>query len=295
MLCALFQLIFIDPYSSCFFFNILLLCVDDKNEEASKVKSKIADKAIEDITKKASNLQIAPTSSDDKSNDVMNTEEQPDTLTATEPKAAASATPVPVLPVQQQNAKPNEASPSKTSTLHTNADEPKDQELHQQGHPPLQHQSMSASAVFQTNADIPQPLPPGGPRSAPPIPAHKHTTMGKQFSSPLSGIPNIPSSVPEITTNDATEKPTVFSQFSETSLKDAYQSQISYVDLPQYVNSEKKVSVEEHEIMQRQQLRFKKIEEREKSKPPQALETYKDPYTYKSGERTQAKQRRSQG
>jgi len=264
------------------------------------VKSKIADEAIEDITKKASNLQIAPISSDDKSSDdksidVMNTEEQPATLTATEPKAAASATPVPVLPAQPQNAKPNEVSPSKTSTLHTNADEPMDQELHHQGHPPLQHQSMSASAVLHTNADIPQPLPPGGPRSAPPIPTHKHTTMGKQFSSPLSGIPNIPSSVPEIATSDATEKPTVFSQFSETSLKGAYQSQISYVDLPQYVNSEKKVSVEEHEIMQRQQLRFKEIEEREKSKPPQALETYKDPYTYKSGERMQAKQRRSQG
>ena len=250
----------------------------------------MADEAIEDVTKKTSNMQIAPTSGDDKSNDdkssdVMSSEEQPATLTAGE----AKATPAPGPPTQSQ---PNEvglASPSKTSTLHTNADKTMDHESHHRAHPPLQHQSMSASAVLQTNADISQPLSPGGPRSAPP---HKHAAMGKQFSSPLPNIPNIPSSVPEEAAN---EKPTVFSQFSETPLKGTYQSQISYADLPQYVNSEKKVSVEEHEIMQRQQLRFKKIEEREKSKPPQALETYKDPYTYKSGERMQAKQKRSQG
>jgi len=260
------------------------------------LKSKIADEAIEDITKKASNIQIAPTSDDDKNSDVMKTEEQPATLTATEPKADTPVTPV--VPAQPQSTKPNEVgltSSSKTSTLHTNADESMDQEPHHQGHPPLQHQSMSASAVLQTNADISQPLPPGGPRSAPPTPAHKHATMGKQFSSPLSGIPSIPSKVPEMTTSAVIEKPTVFSQFSEAPPKGTYQSQISYIDLPQYVNSEKKVSVEEHEIMQRQQLRFKEIEERGKSKPPQVIGTYKDPYTYKSGERMQAKQKRSQG
>ena len=89
--------------------------------------------------------------------------------------------------------------------------------------------------------------------------------------------------------------PTVFSQFSEPPQNSVYRSQISCIDLPQYMNSEKKLSVQEHEIHQRQQQRYKKIAEREKSKPPPVIETFKDPYTYKSGERAQAKQKHSQG
>ena len=237
-------------------------------------------------------MQIAPTGSDNKSSDVMATENQPATLTAAEPKAVATAAP----PTQPQNAKPREVGLALPSKLHTNADEPMNQELHHVL-PPLQHQSSSASAGLQTNADIPQQLPPGGPRSAPPTSAQKHIVMGKQFSSPLpGGFPNIPSSVPEDAVSVVNEKPpTVFSQFSETPQNSVMQSQISYVDLPQYVNSEKKVSVEEYEIQQRQQQRYKKIAEREKSKPPPVIETFKDPYTYVSGERAQAKQKRSQG
>ena len=82
---------------------------------------------------------------------------------------------------------------------------------------PLQHQSTSASAGLHTNADIPQQLPLGRPRSAPPT-AQKHNIMEKQFSSPLpGGFPNIPSSIPEDAVSVVNEKPpTVFSQFSET-------------------------------------------------------------------------------
>ena len=71
-------------------------------------------------------MQIAPTSGDESSDvmssDVMNTEEQPATLTTGE----AKATPAPGPPTH-----PNEvgfASPSKTSILHTKSDETMDQE-----------------------------------------------------------------------------------------------------------------------------------------------------------------------
>ena len=66
------------------------------------MKSKIVDEAIEDVTKKASNMQIAPTGGDNKSSDVMATENQPATLTAAEPKAVATSAP----PTQPQNEKP---------------------------------------------------------------------------------------------------------------------------------------------------------------------------------------------
>ena len=65
---------------------IVILCLGDKND---KVKCKVVDEAIEDI-RPASNVLISPTSSNDKSFDVMNTEEQPATLTCEESKAAQS-------------------------------------------------------------------------------------------------------------------------------------------------------------------------------------------------------------
>ena len=49
-------------------------------------------------------MRIAPTGGDDKSSDVMATENQPATLTAAEPKAVTTS----ASPTQPQNAKPRE-------------------------------------------------------------------------------------------------------------------------------------------------------------------------------------------
>lgn len=220
-------------------------------------------------------------------------DEQPATLTAAE----SSAPPAPGQPQKMKadnNSKavlfsigPNQQQPtSQVGAPHTNADVPKDS-----GAQPEPLKIPSQSSIFQTNADIPQEMAAGPPFSAPPTPAHKHGhTVGKQFSSPLF------SNIKE-TSEALDESQHIYSQFSETGPKDEYKSQVSVIDLPSgiYPAHTQKVSMEDEAIMQRQQQRFKMIEEQNKTKSLQFKQTYSDPYSYKSTERVQSKQRRAQG
>jgi len=163
-------------------------------------------------------------------------------------------------------------------TLRTNADQPMDNDLCVQP---------KVATVFPTNADIPREIM-GPPFSAPPTPAHRNAhTVGKQLSSPLFSNVNV---IPE----GLDESQHIYSQFSEVGPpRDEYQSQISYVDLPADIYPvQHKVSMEDEAIMQRQQQRFKMIEEQNKAKTPQFKQTYSDPYSYKNTDRVQAKQRR---
>lgn len=224
-----------------------------------------------------------PMSMDDKT-------KQPATLTA--PESAA----IPI-PGQPQNMKtddnkavmfsigPSQQPTGHVGAPHTNADEAIDKSSGQ----PVPQKAASSSALFQTNADIPQEMM-DPPFSAPPTPAHRHHAqiVGKQFSTPLFG------SIKE-TTEALNEPQHIYSQFSETNLKDEYQSQVSVVDLPSEIHPVQKVSMDDEAIMQRQQQRFKMIEEQNKTKSLQFKQTYSDPYSYKSTERVQSKQRRGQG
>ena len=145
------------------------------------------------------------------------------------------------------------------------------------------------STAFQTNADIPKEMM-EPPFSAPPIHRQHAPTVGKQLSTPLlSNV--IKGVIPEA----ANEPQHVFSQISETAPKHEYLSQMSYVDLPLDLYPTQKVSTEDEAAIQRQQQRFKRIEEQNKTKPLQFKQTYSDPYSYRSAERVQAKQRRGQG
>ena len=199
------------------------------------------------------------------------TDEQPTTLTP----ADSTKTNMPA-PIQEQNKATDDqkevvfsigpGSPQRIGAPHTNADKAVDG--HSGVHPePLKIPPSSKS--FQTNADIPQDVT-GPPFSAPPTPAHRQHAhpVGKQLSTPQ--FSNIPETKP------------VYGP------KDELHSQISYGDLP-------KVSMDDEAIIQRQQKRFKIIEEQNKTKPLQFKQTYSDPYSYKSTERAQSKQRRAQG
>lgn len=233
--------------------------------------------------------------------DVKNTEgepmsvddEQPAALTSTE----SSATPAPGQPKKMKadddnkavsfSIGPNQQQPTgQVGTPHTNADEPKGSSAQPE---PLK--IPTSSAIFQTNADIPQEMAAGPPFSAPPTPAHRQhaQTVGKQFSHPqFSNMKEISEALDE--------SQHIYSQFSETGPKDEYKSQVSIIDLPSAIDPvlTQKVSMEDEAIMQRQQQRFKMIEEQNKTKSFQ-FKQYSDPYSYKSTERVQSKQRRAQG
>ena len=223
-----------------------------------------------------------------KGEDVKNTEdekvepmsevmdEQPATLTAAESASVPA-------PSQPQNMKTDDQkgvafsigpSAQQISAPHTNADKPVDKVY---GAHPEEIRIPTSSTSFHTNADIPPDMM-GPPFSAPPTPAHRPYahTVDKQLSIPLF------SNIPEAR-NESQHVP---------GPKDELHSQISYGDL-QY--PAQKVSMDDEAIMQRQQQRFKMIEEQNKTKPLQFKQTYSDPYSYKSTERIQSKQRRAQG
>lgn len=205
-------------------------------------------------------------------------------LTASTSVAAAPA------PIHSQDAKTDDSKPvvfsigptplpaSCTGTAHTNAGSNKD-DVHVQAAKPLKITSFD---MFPTNADIPKEMM-TPPFSAPPTPARKPTpTVGKQFSTPqLGGAKDI---IPE----SLNTSQHAYSKFSDIDPKGEFQSQMSYVDLPSYTYQE--------DMMQRQQERYKMIEEQNKTKPLQFKQTYSDPYSFKSStDRVQARQRRGQG
>lgn len=202
------------------------------------------------------------------------TDDQPATLTAADTTESTS-TPA---PTQLQDMKTNNQkspvfsigpSAQPIGAPHTNADEVMDESLF--AHPePINIPTSSDS--FHTNADIPQDVT-GPPYSAPPTQRQYSYTVGKQLSTPL--MPNLP---------EAHNEP------RQIRPRDELQSQTSYGDL-----QVPKVSMDDEAIMQRQQQRFKMIEEQNKTKPLQFKQTYSDPYSYKSTERVQSKQRRAQG
>ena len=197
------------------------------------------------------------------------TAEQPATLTACESASTPAA-----APTQPQNDDQKAVSFSigpnaqQIGTPHTNADKALGDDSHV--HPEPIKIPPSSSASFQTNADIPQDMM-GPPFSAPPTPAHRPQThtVEKQYSTPqFSNVPK-----PHKESHDVH--------------KDELQSQVSYGDL-QYPTQ--KVSMDDDAIMQRQQQRFKLIEEQNKTKPLQPFKHYSDPYSYKSTERTKRAQ-----
>lgn len=227
-------------------------------------------------------------------------EDQPATLTASGSATltAAESAAIPT-PIQPQNVKVDEKRPvvfsigstplpaSQVGAPQTNADQQPDNNSGIKPGP-INVASTSAAA-FQTNADIPQEMM-TPPFSAPPT-AHKHIpTVGKQNSTPQ--LSNTKDVIPEAL-NESRQH--VYSQFSEAGLKDKYQSQMSFVDIPSRISPAQKVSMEDEAIMQRQQQRFKLIEEQNKTKPLQFKQTYSDPYSCKYTERVQAKQKRGQG
>ena len=237
-----------------------------------------------------------------KAEDAKNTEEEPmsvgDEQPATLTPAESLAIPAPGQPKKMKADDDNKAvsfsiGPSQqqqkqtsqvnVGTPHTNADEPKGSSAQ-----PKPLKIPTSSAIFQTNADIPQEMAAGPPFSAPPTPAHRQhaQTVGKQFSHPQFG--NISEALDE--------SQHIYSQFSETGPKDEYKSHVSVIDLPSGIDPAltQKVSMEDEAIMQRQQQRFKMIEEQNKTKSLQ-FKQYSDPYSYKSTERVQSKQRRAQG
>ena len=203
------------------------------------------------------------------------TGEQPATLTASESVSTQAA-----APIQPQNNGQEAVSFSigpnvqQMGTPHTNADKAMDGDTHV--HPEPINIPPSSSGSFQTNADIPQDVT-GPPFSAPPTPAHRpHThahAVEKQYSTPqFSGVPK-----PHNESKDV----------HKASPKDELHTQVSYGDL-QYPTQ--KVSMDDDAIMQRQQQRFKLIEEQNKTKPLQPFKHYSDPYSYKSTERTKRAQ-----
>ena len=236
---------------------------------ASESKETVATGKGEDV-KNTKDENVEPMS-------VVATDDQPATLTAAD---TTESTGVPA-PTQSQDMKTDDQKPLAFSigpsvqpmgAPHTNADKPMDEDLC--AHP--EHINIpTSSASFHTNAEIPEDVM-GPPFSAPPTPAHRQYsyTVGKQLSTPLM------TNVPKLEAlNESQHGP-----------KDELHTQISYGDLPV-----PKVSMDDEAIMQRQQQRFKKIEEQNKTKPLQFKQTYSDPYSYKSTERVQSKQRRAQG
>ena len=237
------------------------------NFVASESKETVATGKGEDV-KNTKDENVEPMS--------VATEGQPAILTAAD---TTESTGMPA-PTQSQDMKTDDQKPLVFSigpsaqpigAPHTNADKPVNE--NPCAHPePINIPTSSAS--FHTNADIPQDVK-GPPFSAPPTPAHRHysyTTVGKQLSTPL--MANVPEAL-----NEYQHAP-----------KDELHSQISYGNL-----QVPKVSMDDEVIMQRQQQRFKMIEEQNKTKPLQFKQTYSDPYSYKSTERVQSKQRRAQG
>ena len=244
----------------------LNVCISVLYFVASESKGTVATGKGEDV-KNTKDEKVEPMS--------VVTDEQPATLTAADTTESTSKP----TPSQPQNIKTDEKgivfsigpSVQQIGAPHTNADKPMDEDYCA---PPESIKIPTSSASFHTNADIPQDTV-GPPFSAPPTPAHRHYTYTteKQLSTPLFG------NVPE-TRNESQP------------IHDPLHSQISYGDLQYPVQ---KVSMDDEAIMQRQQQRFKMIEEQNKTKPLQFKQTYSDPYSYKSTERVQSKQRRAQG
>ena len=218
----------------------------------------------------------------DEKTEPMDVHDKQEVNTFSTPQSAATQ-----APIQPRNVKTDDDKKVLFSigpgggTPHTNADK-----LMHRNTSPRPEPLASSSAVFETNADIPQDMM-HPPKSAPPTSAHKHAhTVEKHFSSPEFSNAKQPDT-------PLNESQHIYSQFSETGPKGDYQAQVSIVDLPSEISP--KVSMDDEAIMQRQQKRFKMIEEQNRTKLLQFKQTYSDPYSYKTTERVQSKQRRGQG